>query len=134
MSRSVNKAIIIGNAAADGALNNGVCNLSVATSEDWKDKQTGDKQTRTEWHQVVFFGKVAEIAAEYIKKGDKVYIEGSLRTKKWTDKNNITRYTTQIVGQAMQILSSRKEEAQQQPTQAQLLDDEENGFDDDIPF
>lgn len=133
MSRSVNKVIIIGNAAADAALTNTVCNLSIATSEDWKDKQTGDRQTRTEWHQVVFFGKVAEIAAEYIKKGDKIYVEGSLRTKKWTDKNNVTRYTTQIIGQAMQILSSRKQEAQQ-PTQAQLLDDEENGFDDDIPF
>lgn len=133
MSRSVNKVIIIGNAAADAALTNTVWNLSVATSDDWKDRQTGDRQTRTEWHQVVFFGKVAEIAAEYIKKGDKIYVEGSLRTKKWTDKNNVTRYTTQIVGHAMQILSSKKQEAQQL-TQEQLLDDEQNGFDDDIPF
>lgn len=133
MSRSVNKVIIIGNVAADAVSSNGSTRTQVATSEKWKDKQSGEMQEKTEWHQIVFFGKVAEIAAEYIKKGDKIYIEGSLRTEKWTDKNNVVRYTTKIVGQAMQIFSSRKEEAQQ-PTQSQLIDNDENGFDDDIPF
>ena len=90
-----------------------VANISVATSESWKDKQTGDRQERTEWHRVSFFGKLAEIAGEYLKKGSKVYIEGSLRTRKWQDQAGQDRYTTEIIASDMQMLDSRQDAPQQ---------------------
>lgn len=84
-----------------------VTNISVATSESWKDKKTGQQQERTEWHRVVFFNRLAEIANEYLKKGSKVYVEGSLRTRKWQDKQGQDRYTTEIVASEMQMLDSK---------------------------
>lgn len=109
MARGVNKVIIVGNLGADPetryTTNGGaICNLRIATSEQWKDKQTGENQERTEWHRVVLFGKLGEIAGEYLKKGRQVYIEGSLRTNKYTDKEGIERYSTDIVANEMQML------------------------------
>lgn len=109
MARGVNKVIIVGNLGADPETRyttggSAICNLRIATSEQWKDKQTGENQERTEWHRVVLFGKLGEIAGEYLKKGRQVYIEGSLRTNKYTDKEGIERYSTDIVGNEMQML------------------------------
>jgi single-strand DNA-binding protein len=112
MARGINKVIIVGNVGNDPEMRyttNGsaVANLSVATSESWKDKQTGENVDRTEWHRVVFFSRLAEIVGEYIKKGSKLYIEGSLKTRKWQDQNGNDRYTTEIVANEMQMLDSR---------------------------
>jgi single-strand DNA-binding protein len=112
MARGVNKVILIGHLGADPetrAMPSGstVANLRLATTENWKDKQTGEQQERTEWHRVVLFGRLGEIAAEYLRKGSQVYIEGSLRTRKWTDKQGTERYSTEIVGNDMQMLGSR---------------------------
>ena len=113
MARGVNKAIIVGNLGRDPevrytANGSAVANVTVATSESWKDKQSGERQERTEWHRVVFFGRLAEIVEEYLKKGSQVYIEGSIRTQKWQDKESgQDRYTTEIVARDMQMLGSR---------------------------
>ena len=113
MARGVNKAIIVGNLGRDPevrytANGSAVANVTIATSESWKDKQSGERQERTEWHRVVFFGRLAEIAEEYLKKGSQVYIEGSIRTQKWQDKESgQDRYTTEIVARDMQMLGSR---------------------------
>ena len=113
MARGINKAIIVGNLGRDPevrytANGSAVANITVATSESWKDKQSGERQERTEWHRVVFFGRLAEIAEEYLKKGAQVYIEGSIRTQKWQDKESgQDRYTTEIVARDMQMLGSR---------------------------
>jgi single-strand DNA-binding protein len=154
MARGINKVILIGNmgkdpevkATAGGA---SITNITLATSESWKDKQTGENQERTEWHRVVFFGRLAEIAGQYLKKGSKVYIEGALRTRKWQDQSGQDRYTTEIVANEMQMLDGRNasndqadygaqeysaprrnEQQQQQPATAASFDQ----FDDDIPF
>jgi single-strand DNA-binding protein len=112
MARGVNKVILIGNLGADPetrAMPSGttVANLRVATSESWRDKQTGEQQERTEWHRVAFFGRLAEVAGEYLRKGSQVYIEGSLRTRKWQDKQGNERYSTEIVGSELQMLGAR---------------------------
>ncbi|MFM7276033.1 MAG: single-stranded DNA-binding protein [Gammaproteobacteria bacterium] len=112
MARGVNKVILIGNCGADPETRympsgGAVTNVRIATSESWKDKSTGQAQERTEWHRVVFFSRLAEIAAEYLRKGSKVYIEGSLRTRKWQDKEGKDQYTTEIVANEMQMLDSR---------------------------
>lgn len=112
MARGVNKVILIGNIGKDpetrySAGGAAITNITLATSESWKDKQTGENQERTEWHRVVFFGRLAEIAGEYIKKGSKVYIEGSLRTRKWQDQSGQDRYTTEIVAAEMQMLDGK---------------------------
>ncbi len=114
MARGVNKVILIGNLGADPETRylpsgGAVTNVRLATSESWKDKQTGQQQERTEWHQVVFFNRLAEIAGEYLKKGSKVFIEGSLRTRKWQDQSGNDRYTTEIVAAEMQMLDGRGE-------------------------
>lgn len=111
-SRGVNKVILVGNLGQDPETRfmpsgGAVTNISVATSEQWKDKNTGQPQERTEWHRVVFFNRLAEIAGEYLKKGSKVYIEGSLRTRKWQGQDGQDRYTTEIVASEMQMLDSR---------------------------
>ncbi|MGO3741103.1 single-stranded DNA-binding protein [Kerstersia sp.] len=111
---SVNKVIIVGNLgrdpevrySADGAA---ICNVSVATTSQWKDKASGDRREETEWHRVVFYGRLAEIAGEYLKKGRSIYLEGRLKTRKWTDKENIERYTTEIVADQMQMLGGRED-------------------------
>ncbi len=112
MARGINKVIIIGNLGADPetrAMPSGgtVANLRVATSESWRDKQSGEQQERTEWHRVALFGRLAEIAAEYLRKGSQVYIEGSLRTRKWQDKSGNERYSTEIIGNELQMLGGR---------------------------
>jgi single-strand DNA-binding protein len=112
MARGINKVILIGNLGADPetrAMPSGttVANLRVATSESWRDKQTGEQQERTEWHRVALFGRLAEIAGEYLRKGSQVYIEGSLRTRKWQDKQGNERYSTEIVGNELQMLGGR---------------------------
>lgn len=162
MARGINKVILIGNLGQDPETRympsgGAVTNLTIATSESWKDKQTGQPQERTEWHRVVFYNRLAEIAGEYLKKGSKVYIEGSLRTRKWQDKNTgADRYITEIVANEMQMLDSRgggegmgggqgyaqqtraqQAPAQQAPAQAAPAQNESAGFDnfdDDIPF
>ena len=111
MARGINKVIIVGNLGADPETRfttggSAITNIRVATSESWKDKQTGENQERTEWHRVVLFGRLGEIAGEYLKKGRQVYIEGSLRTNKYTDKDGIERYSTDIVANEMQMLGS----------------------------
>lgn len=112
MARGVNKVILVGNLGKDPEVRympsgGAVANVTIATSEQWKDKQTGQAQERTEWHSVVFFNKLAEIAGEYLRKGSQVYVEGSLRTRKWQDKNGQDRYTTEIVVSDMQMLGGR---------------------------
>jgi single-strand DNA-binding protein len=112
MARGINKVILIGNLGADPetrAMPSGttVANLRIATSESWRDKQTGEQQERTEWHRVALFGRLAEIAGEYLRKGSQVYIEGSLRTRKWQDKQGNERYSTEIVGNELQMLGGR---------------------------
>jgi single-strand DNA-binding protein len=144
--RGINKVIIVGNCGQDPETRylpsgGAVTNMSLATSESWKDKNTGEQQERTEWHKVVFFNRLGEIAGEYLKKGSKVYVEGSLRTRKWQGQDGSDRYTTEIVASEMQMLDSRGGPQQSatspspaaQPA-AQGNFQEPEGFDDDIPF
>lgn len=139
MSRGINKVILVGNLGADPEVRttqNGstITSIKVATSEAWTDKQTGQKQERTEWHRVKFFGKLAEVAGEYLKKGKQVYVEGSIRTDKYTDKEGVERYATDIIANEMQMLggvdggpkpATRK---RSEPTHVGDISD------DDIPF
>jgi single-strand DNA-binding protein len=157
MARGVNKVILVGNLGKDPEVRHtpsgsAVANVTIATSEQWKDKQTGDKQERTEWHRVVFFGRLAEIVSEYVKKGQQIYIEGSLRTNKWQDQSGNDRYTTEIIASEMQMLGGKGEGGggQQQQAQAPQQQQQSGGgqqqapaqqqagqfedFDDDIPF
>jgi single-strand DNA-binding protein len=164
MARGINKVILVGNLGGDPETRytaNGaaITNITVATSESWRDKQTGETQERTEWHRVVFFNRLAEIAGEYLRKGRQVYIEGSLRTRKWQGQDGQDRWTTEIVANEMQMLGNRGDDAgsrtssgggfrdqrpaQQQPQQQQSSQQNqesqqpaaEDGFtDDDIPF
>ncbi len=153
MARGVNKVILVGNLGRDPetrAMPSGasVCNLNIATSESWKDRQSGEQQERTEWHRVVMFNRLAEIAAEYLHKGSQVYIEGSLRTRKWQDKQGVERYTTEIVANEMQMLGGRgggaaagappaeggRERSELEPVAATGGGTERDEFDDDIPF
>lgn len=148
MARGVNKAIILGNVGKEPDVRytqdgKAIVSLSIATSEQWKDKNSGEKQERTEWHRVVFFGKVAEIAAEYVKKGSKIYVEGKLATRKWTDQQGQDRYTTEIIADQLQLLDSRQDGGGQQGQQRQQRQDQQQApaggdsfdqFDDDIPF
>ena len=152
-SRGVNKVILIGNLGQDPELRfmpngNAVANVTIATSESWKDKNTGEAQEKTEWHRVVFFRRLAEIVGEYLKKGSQVYIEGRLQTRKWQDKDGQDRYTTEIVADQMQMLdsatvgqamtdnrNSRQGQPQQQSQPAAAQEQGGGGgFSDDIPF
>jgi len=147
---SVNKVIIVGNLGADPETRflpsgEAVANIRVATTETWKDKQSGEKKEATEWHRIAFFGRLAEIAGEYLKKGSQVYVEGSLRTRKWQDKDGQDRYTTEIRGDVMKMLGRREGggEPRQEPameskaTEAKTAKKPAGKFDDledDIPF
>jgi len=143
MARGINKVIVVGNLGADPDARympngNAVTNISVATSESWKDKETGDRQERTEWHRVVFFGRLAEIASEYLKKGSQVYVEGRLKTRKWEDKEGNDRWTTEIVANEMQMLGERISSSSNsnnfsapKNNSSEFASDD---FDDDIPF
>lgn len=150
--RGVNVAIILGNVGADPEVRytpsgSAVANVSLATSESWKDKQTGDMQERTEWHRVVFYNKLAEIVGEYVSKGSKLYINGSIRTRKWQDQSGVEKYTTEIIANDMQMLGRKGEadpmapsmpRAQREPAPAQSTPAASDGSfadaDDDIPF
>jgi single-strand DNA-binding protein len=145
MARGVNKVILIGNLGRDPEVryspNGGaIANITLATSESWKDKNTGEQVDKTEWHRVVFFRRLAEIAGEYLKKGSKVYIEGKLQTRKWQDKEGNDRYTTEVVANEMQMLDSRGGSTsynQDETPAAQSTPQEPapaGDFDDDIPF
>ncbi len=166
MARGINKVILIGNLGKDPETRympsgGAVANLAIATSESWKDKNTGEMQERTEWHRVVCFNRLGEIAGEYLRKGSKVYIEGSLRTRKWQGQDGQDRYTTEIVANEMQMLDSRGgggssdfagsgaaagapardgARAPQRPAAGggggapAPAGDPDSGFDDDIPF
>ena len=148
MARGVNKVILIGNLGKDPetrSLPSGgaVTNVTVATTDGWKDKQTGEKKEVTEWHSVVFFDRLAEIAGQYLKKGSKVYIEGSLRTRKWQDKEGKDRYTTEVRANDMQMLDSKGaggssgsyERSEPRPERASAVPAvAEKDLDDDIPF
>jgi len=145
MARGINKVILVGNLGSDPevrytASGDAVANVNVATAESWKDKQTGEKQERTEWHRVVMFRRLGEIAGEYLKKGSQVYIEGKLQTRKWQDKNGNDRYTTEIVANDMQMLGSRggsssyNNESAPPPAQPATASAGPDDFDDDIPF
>ncbi|MEX2517344.1 MAG: single-stranded DNA-binding protein [Gammaproteobacteria bacterium] len=148
-SRGINKVILIGNLGQDPeirytASGAAVANVNIATSEHWKDKDTGDTQERTEWHRLVFFGRLAEIVGEYLKKGSQVYVEGRLQTRKWQDRDGNDKYTTEIVVNEMQMLggrggsgggntgeTSRPADSGQSAARAPAGND---NFDDDIPF
>jgi single-strand DNA-binding protein len=142
---SVNKWIGIGNLGKDPemkytASGEAICNFSIACTESWKDKQTGEKKEMTEWVRISFFGKLAEICGQYLKKGSQVYVEGSMRTRKWTDKDGQERYTTEIRGDEMKMLGSKQDgsqQTQQQQRQAPASQPSGGSFDDltnDIPF
>lgn len=123
MSRGINKAILVGNLGADPETRHtqsgtAVCNFRIATSEAWKDKQSGEQQERTEWHSIVAWGKLGEICGEYLRKGSQVYVEGSLQTRKWQDKDGQDRYTTEIVAREMQMLGGRGERQEPRPAQS----------------
>lgn len=163
MARGINKVILVGNLGADPetrytASGSAITTIRIATSEQWTDKQTGQKQERTEWHRVKFFGRLAEIAGEYLRKGRQVYVEGSLRTDKYTDKDGVERYTTDIIANEMQMLGGAgesggggggggpRERSAGAPREggyeprggrsepATQRTPAEDGFDDDIPF
>lgn len=139
-NRGVNKTILLGRVGQEpkvGALPNGsaACNFSLATSEVWKDKQTGEKQERTEWHKITVFGKLAEIAGNYVKKGAMIYVEGKLRTRKWT-KDGVDHYVTEIIADDIQFTGSGGGNATQSDDDDWSGDKQRDNdqFDDDIPF
>ena len=153
MAKGINKLILVGNLGKDPEIRytpdgKAIANITVATSDSWKDKETGEQQERTEWHRVVFFNRLAEIVGEYLKKGSQIYLEGKLQTRKWQDKSGQDRYTTEIVASEMQMLGVRQggnqsNQAPQQDHQAPdrraqysegKLNNGYDGFDDDIPF
>ena len=158
-NRGINRVILVGNLGQDPEVRympngNAVANFSVATSESWKDKQTGETSVRTEWHRIVVFGKLAEIAGEYIKKGTQVYLEGQLQTRKWQDQSGQDRYTTEVVinplGGTLQMLGSRENSADDRehstqntssrqpnknaPAQQSKAPEPPMDFSDDVPF
>ena len=162
MAKGINKVFLVGHLGQDPEIKympsgGAVANVSVATSDQWKDKQSGEMKDRTEWHRVVFFNRLAEIVGEYLKKGSQVYIEGRLQTRKWEDKNGVERYTTEIVASEMQMLGGRgqgdggqqggqghqaggysggQQSPQQQRPAAQQapMPADDDDFDSDIPF
>ena len=146
MARGINKVILVGNLGQDPDTRympsgSAVTNLRIATSEQWKDKQTGEQKERTEWHNVAMFGRLAEISAEYLRKGSQVYIEGKLRTRKWQDKQGNDRWTTEVIADEMQMLGGRgggsPMMSDSRAPGREVADSGPGGagdFDDDIPF
>ncbi len=154
MARGINKVILVGNLGRDPEMRYtpggaAIANVTIATSDSWKDKQTGEKQEKTEWHRVVFFNRLAEVVGEYLKKGAQVYVEGRLQTRKWQDQSGQDRYTTEIVANEMQMLGGRggsggasagpaDDYSSQQAAPAANAPANPGGiaddFDDDIPF
>ncbi len=151
MARGVNKVILIGNLGRDPEVRYSpsgaaIANVTLATSEGWKDKQTGELQERTEWHRIVFFSRLAEIAGEYLRKGSQIYVEGRLQTRKWQDKEGQDRYTTEVVANELQMLGGRGGASTQTSDASSQFDQSQpsspgkpapkefDDFDDDIPF
>ena len=142
MSGGVNKVILVGNLGQKPemrytATQSAVANLSIATTESWKDKESGEMRDKTEWHRVVYFGKLAEIVEKYLDKGSSVYIEGKLQTRKWQDKSGADRWTTEIVGNELTMLGSRPSNNAQAQTESEAPFSDESSAeltDDDIPF
>lgn len=146
MARGVNKVILIGNLGVDPevrytANGSAVTNVRLATTDSWRDRQSGEQQERTEWHRIVLFSKLAEIAGEYLRKGAKVYIEGRLQTRKWQGQDGQDRYTTEIVANDMQMLDGRTSQGGGQPQQASRQQPQQQpepegagAFEDDIPW
>jgi single-strand DNA-binding protein len=149
MARGVNKVILVGHIGKDPEMRytqdqTAVANVTMATTESWKDKTTSEKQEKTEWHRVVFFARLAEIAAEYLKKGSQIYVEGRLQTRKWKDKEGVERTTTEIIASEMQMLGSRgltsvgntntPDKTQTAPKPRPIAKAVGQDFDDDIPF
>lgn len=155
MARGINKVILVGTMGRDPEVKympsgGAIANVSLATSEQWKDKQTGEKKETTEWHRVVFYGRLAEIAGEYLRKGQQVYVEGSLRTRKWQGQDGQDRYTTEIIANEMQMLGGRpgggmsagsyedtpapRQQSNSGGSNAPVHDRGFEDFDDDIPF
>lgn len=142
MANGINKVILIGNVGQDPEVKvmpsgGTVANISIATSESWTDKQTGEKVEKTEWHRVIFFKRLAEVVGEYVKKGSKIYVEGRLQTKKWQDNNGNDRYTTEIIANSMQMLDSKSDSApaqKKEPKSGYATAEQMEEFDDDIPF
>jgi len=152
MARGVNKVILVGNLGKDPEVRyspngNAVANITLATSEQWKDRNTGEQQEKTEWHRIVFFNRLAEIVGEYLKKGSQVYVEGKLQTRKWQGQDGQDRYTTEVVANEMQMLggrqgggggdqwsSSKPASGGQQDSSAPAAGGDMGDFDDDVPF
>jgi single-strand DNA-binding protein len=147
MARGINKVILIGNLGKDPEVRympsgGAVANVTLATSESWKDKETGEQKDRTEWHRVIYYNRLAEVAGEFLRKGSKIYVEGKLQTRKWQDKGGVERYTTEIQGNEMQMLDgkagfdSNSGVAPVHPAahQAHVNESPPADFDDDIPF
>ncbi len=145
MARGVNKVILVGNLGQDPEIKympsgQAVCNISIATTESWNDKTSGEKIEKTEWHRVVFFRRLAEIAGEYLRKGSQVYVEGRLQTRKWQDQSGNDRYTTEIVANEMQMLGGKgggvaaMPESGSPASQPEPVAAGSDDFDDDIPF
>ena len=147
MARGVNKVILVGHLGKDPEVRympsgNAVCNVTLATSDSWKDKQSGEQKDRTEWHNLVFYGRLAEIAGEYLRKGSQAYVEGRLQTRKWQDKSGNDRYTTEIIVNDMQMLGGRgggggSSDFNAAPASTKSSAAPSSGadeFDDDIPF
>ena len=135
---TVNRVILIGNLGQDPEVKflqsgTAVCNLRLATTEAWKDKASGEAQEHTEWHTVTLFGKTAEIAGQYLRKGAKVYVEGKLKTRKWQDKSGNDRYSTEITADQMQMLGGKSDSGEERPARTSQANSE-TPFDDDIPF
>jgi single-strand DNA-binding protein len=150
MARGLNKVMIMGNLGADPEVRympsgSAVTNLRVATSETWKDKQSGERQERTEWHRIVLFNRLGEIAAQYLRKGSRVFVEGALRTNKWQDQSGAERYTTEIIASSMQLMDAKgggaggasfeqSDMSQDNKASAPVPAMADEAFDDDIPF
>ena len=139
MSNGVNKVLIIGNLGSDPEIKytkagDPVANLSIATSESWKDKNSGDLQEKVEWHRVVMFSRLAEIAEQYLKKGSKVFVEGKLQTRKWQDQEGKNRYTTEVVAKEMTMLDSRSTSQAQENSPKVESEKPKDDFEEDIPF
>ena len=138
MSRGINKVILVGNLGQDPETRNmpsgvAVTNISIATSEQWKDKNTGDQKERTEWHKIAFFGRLAEIAAEYLHTGSQVYVEGKLSTRKWQDRDGNDRWTTEVIAGELQMLGGPPQQSEKQ-VKGNDMKPSRDVYDDDIPF
>lgn len=140
MAKGINKVILVGHLGQDPEVKympsgSAVANVSIATTESWKDKNTGEKKDKTEWHRVIFFARLAEVVGEYLRKGSQIYVEGRLQTRKWTDKNGVERYSTEIVANEMQMLGGKGQRQDDDSAETSRAEPAGAEFEDsDIPF